>query len=213
MSTFPPICSTRSLENLSLSPRIGEYISPYLFYPISELTDLCPGISGEAIVPEGAHAIGEYISPYLFYPISELTDLCPGISGEAIVPEGAHAIEDLIVGVDAPHSGLAVGDLLETAIDLIPDDAVNVAAGDALAVEDFVVGIDTPHVAFETDGDVLQLPVYVLPSGTRGTEDRVRQKRKENVQLFHAYDLRNVDCTNAACPPVPHVCRFVTKMY
>ena len=27
------------------------------------------------------------------------------------------------------------------------------------------------------------------------------------------YDLRNVECTNAACPQVPHVCIFVTKMY
>ena len=118
--------------------------------------------------------IGEYISPYPFYPISELTDLCPGSSRGAIVPKGAHAIEDLIVGVDAPHSGLAVGDLLQTAWDILPDDAVHVACGDALAVEDFVVGVDSPHVAFETDGDVLQLPVYVLPSGTRGTEGRVR---------------------------------------
>ena len=168
---------------------IGEYISPYLFNPISELTDQCPGSSLGAIVPEDAYGIGEYISPYLFNPISELTDQCPGSSLGAIVPEGAHAIEDLIVGVDAPHSGLAVGDLLQTARDILPDDAVHVAGGDALAVEDFVVGVDSPHIAFETDGDVLQFPVHVLPSGTRGTEGRVRQKRKENVHSFHVYDL------------------------
>ena len=33
------------------------------------------------------------------------------------------------------------------------------------------------------------------------------------VHSFHVYDLCNVDCTNAACPPVPHVCIFVTKTY
>ena len=190
-------CNGKHSRNLSLSRRIGEYISPYPFYPISELTDLRPGSSRGAIVPEGVHGIGEYIShicstrslenlslsrrigaeyisPYLFYPISELTDQCPGSSRGAIVPEGAHSVEDLVVGVDAPHSGLAVGDLLQTARDILPDDAVHIAGGDALAVEDFVVGVDSPHVAFETDGDVLQLPVYVLPSGTRGTEGRVR---------------------------------------
>ena len=157
------ICSTRSLKNLSLSRRIGaEYISHICSTRSLENLGLSRRIGAE------------YISPYLFYPISELTDQCPGSSRGAIVPKGAHAIEDLIVGVDAPHSGLAVGDLLQTAWDILPDDAVHVACGDALAVEDFVVGVDSPHVAFETDGDVLQLPVYVLPSGTRGTEGRVR---------------------------------------
>ena len=108
-------------------------------------------------------------------PTNEITDLNPGSSLGAIVPEGALAIEDFVVGVDAPHSGPAVGDLLQTAIDLLPEAAVHVAAGDALAVEDFIVGVDSPHETSGTDCDVFQFPVGVHPSRTRGPEGRARK--------------------------------------